>query len=646
MAKKLPSAFDRPTLRIDKSVHTAQGVGRADEVAAQAYRAEGAAVAEIGNQVDLYVEGLDQAAYSSASTGFLQDKIAIDLKYDQNVYAESGGHDPDAPANYAKEIEAARNRRGAGLYGKGARKFNADTNLSMTQGGAAVIKHTRTRHFTKVLGQLGTDLATERANGYRATTPAGRLASLNNARNLIESARKIGPLNAAQAAKMTEDYKTDYIKQTLLALTPKEQQKRLQVPDGWTPSDKLPTYAKTGTITDQLNEADRVAMARDLSPELSSQRAVELRDTAQKAHPGQVEEQVEFIRKNGGDDAAAIKEATANVKADWSLARTVRSDNLDRDALALYNLVAPKFTDSEARANAIRIRGGDPKVVAAAIALSDKDAARAVRERAYKQKQQFEATSAKVDAGQPLTADDMSSLGPRDREWIKKLQQYTALTTADPDYDRKGDDGTTWGKYIQASSDPSFADMSFGKLRKKYELGVTKTVWEKTILPEWRAARISAGKKVDKAAEKAGPSGWTNSDRVKALATDLGINIKANKGKDFLRLKREFDRRVVAENADTNAAKNAVADQMLKEKFIYAGGMWNSTAFVSTITDDELKELADFEKIPKAQHDSFIGNFKAITDYLRIRGEKRNRANIMRVWKEGLAKAAARKKSQ
>ena len=238
---------------------------------------------------------------------------------------------------------------------------------------------------------------------------------------------------------------------------------------------------------------------------------------------------------------------------------------------------------------------------------------------------------------------DLEGLTQREKDYVKKRENEKNLQNADPDYNRPGDGGGTWKKWVNDSSDTkAVADMSLRDLEADYEQGVTKKQFETVILVEWRAHRLALGKSIDRSDAKTGPSGMTEVQRKTAAFKNATGLDKSDHGDEYTAFEVEYDRRVQEEGAVKSSDKTKILDQMIKEKIVFdKSDTWFSadeSKNLNALTKEEMKTFAVDAEIPKKDQDLFIANIQVMASKLRGAKKKVSRANILALWKTKKAK--------
>ena len=253
--------------------------------------------------------------------------------------------------------------------------------------------------------------------------------------------------------------------------------------------------------------------------------------------------------------------------------------------------------------------------------------------KARKMKEQFEASLKKAEAGN-LTDADLVGMSQSDRNYLKALQEKAELTKLSPDYNRLGDHGATWSKWVDATSTmdgrQKVAEMSHVELAKAYRLKPTKEEWQ-TIEKEWREIRVGFSK------ETKGPSGMTQTQRVTAAAVNSGID-KRKEYKKFIAFQHEYDLRVRESKATSWSDKQAILDGMVLEKFVtdmaefgwLSGG--DTTQNLYDMSPKDKIRMAKDLKIPSKDHEAFSDHLIVIVRGLWRKGKAVTRDNIYKVW--------------
>ena len=205
---------------------------------------------------------------------------------------------------------------------------------------------------------------------------------------------------------------------------------------------------------------------------------------------------------------------------------------------------------------------------------------------------------------------------------------------ADSDHLRAGDGGKTWAKWVDDSSDhAAIENMSLRQLQTTYETGVTKQQFETTVLPEWRAIRIAAGKTVDKDAKATGFGGLTAAARIQSSFEQASGRLKKDDGPGFNVFRMEYDRRVLAANTKEPTELNAILKDMVKDSIVYDKGNFvgasDDIANAWTLTPEQLNEFsADAGKAIKDE-DDFEKEYFNVLNALEQSGWPITRDNII-----------------
>tara|TARA_R100001082_G_C4344648_1_gene151744 strand:- start:385 stop:1203 length:819 start_codon:yes stop_codon:yes gene_type:complete len=216
------------------------------------------------------------------------------------------------------------------------------------------------------------------------------------------------------------------------------------------------------------------------------------------------------------------------------------------------------------------------------------------------------------------------------------------LRAVDPDYQRPGDGGVTYGKYLDDTRNPSYlTTLSLQQLKEKYENGVTKAEFD-VILGEWRTASQNANKLTATDARKLRDEKRKlvlSSEQPHLKAVALAAGIDANDKDDRERYAAwliEFNRRVEAEGASTPLERKAIIDSMGRDKVVYDTDFRDESAPSFEMTDDNKEELAGELDINKAARPVFVSSFSALASSIRAQRGAPSRDTINKEWKRFL----------
>ena len=238
----------------------------------------------------------------------------------------------------------------------------------------------------------------------------------------------------------------------------------------------------------------------------------------------------------------------------------------------------------------------------------------------------FDKLATRARMGEVIKESERTGLERRDRVYLDGATAEGKLRVADPDYDRPGDGGKTWESYQRNVADvKKFREQTFLALKGKYELGVTKDIWERTILPMWTSLNQRGDAEKD-------PTGITEGQRIQDFAVSAGVDLKKEKG--FSDWRTEYDARVRQSGADTPDAKTKILDGMVKEKIIYDRNDFgilssDSSKLAFNMTDANKLAMAKDADIKVAKRDLFVEKFDIILDSLRGRNSPITRDNIL-----------------
>ena len=219
----------------------------------------------------------------------------------------------------------------------------------------------------------------------------------------------------------------------------------------------------------------------------------------------------------------------------------------------------------------------------------------------------------------------------------------------DPDYNRPDDGGVTLARfYADVADRAAFAKLSLVDLQAAYELGVTKEVWEKKILPVWSELRAEAGQP---------PKGFkptnilTKQDEAKRL-----FNFYLGEHPGVLDLSKEeqaahrykvdalLDRRIkeferVQGREATGEEIAEVVTKIIRKSFSYQDKHWFSgeTTIMAGqpyfMSSDEIASFADSRDLSEGERAALVENWGAILDNLRQAGVEVTPDNILKLWK-------------
>lgn len=227
----------------------------------------------------------------------------------------------------------------------------------------------------------------------------------------------------------------------------------------------------------------------------------------------------------------------------------------------------------------------------------------------------------------------------REKDYIRTVEYERDMTAADPDWKRPGDGGKTWTKWHKDSSDLSkIENMSHATLVATYETKVTKKEFEGTILQEWRAIRVAAGKTVDKDADATGFGGLTALQAQKtAYFRSSGVKADDDSA-GWVSFQGEYQRRTLAANNGKGTKEpselDAILNDMVKAKIIYDEGNWgvnsDDEANAWVMTEDQKLSFGEDADLDNKQ--AFADNFNDILVAIQNSGKRITRENILKVW--------------
>jgi len=106
--------------------------------------------------------------------------------------------------------------------------------------------------------------------------------------------------------------------------------------------------------------------------------------------------------------------------------------------------------------------------------------------------QRFNSAANAAASGQPVTEDMLAGLDPRERAYVRSLEEEARFNVANPNYNRPGDGGVTFERYMNNFDENAawLQDISLAELRSEYHMGVTETQWQ-GMVAEWRGAQVN-----------------------------------------------------------------------------------------------------------------------------------------------------------
>jgi hypothetical protein len=285
--------------------------------------------------------------------------------------------------------------------------------------------------------------------------------------------------------------------------------------------------------------------------------------------------------------------------------------------------------------------------------------------------QRFDDLSEKAasNGGTEIKQSEMSGLSQREKKYLAWVTQEAVDDKFDPDRKRRGD-GKTFGLYLTDVRDESkFGNLSFKDLKLKYEAGVTKEQWDKTIRVAWSAIgrnkhRADAAR--DEAAAKPKPDptmGTSDLRRIELGANAADVDMKDDD--EYSAWQREYSRRVDAQRATTAVEYQAIINRMIvervSEKIITDRGFGlldpdKQTSFL--LSRDERLEMAqqssrgevgdeghDKVRIEPWDHERFVAHYDDIVTGLRMKGRQEGknlvtRANILHTFDRSYARTS------
>jgi hypothetical protein len=206
-------------------------------------------------------------------------------------------------------------------------------------------------------------------------------------------------------------------------------------------------------------------------------------------HAKNLLEELERREELGENDPARL---TIDAEAMATLKTMVEDTSIAREVYRQSDDIMVKYSGNQSGALAAARDIDDPIIRAGVVSNINArfTEQQVIRNRANEQR--FNNASNAAAAGQPVTEDMLSNLDARERAYIRNLEQEARFEAANPNYNRPGDGGVTFERYM-ANFDENAAwlqDITLQNLRSEYHMGVTETQWQ-GIVAEWRGAQIN-----------------------------------------------------------------------------------------------------------------------------------------------------------
>lgn len=261
----------------------------------------------------------------------------------------------------------------------------------------------------------------------------------------------------------------------------------------------------------------------------------------------------------------------------------------------------------------------------------------------------FNDLSVRAAEGERVSAFEMRGLTVRRRQYIEKQMENARRLAIDPDYLRPGDDGATLARfYADVADRATFARLSLADVKAAYELGVTKEVWEKKILPVWSELRAEAGQP---------PKGYKPTNILTKQDEDQRLfHFYLTEHPDVLELSKEeqaahrykvsavLDRRIkefemVQGREATGEEIAEVVNKIIRKTFSYQDNHWFSGETTITagqpyfMSPEQIESFADSRDLSAGERAALVENWGAILDNLRQAGVEVTPENILKLWK-------------
>ena len=258
----------------------------------------------------------------------------------------------------------------------------------------------------------------------------------------------------------------------------------------------------------------------------------------------------------------------------------------------------------------------------------------------------FNDLSVRAENGERVSAFEMGGLTVRRRQYVEKQMENARRLAIDPDYARPDDGGVTLARfYADVADRATFAKLSLSDVKAAYELGVTKEVWEKKILPVWSELRAEAGKP---------PKGFkptnvlTKQDEANRLyrfylteQPEVLEMTKEEQAAHRYKVDALLDRRIkefemVQGREATGEEIAEVVTKIIRKTFTYKEpGWWGGETTITAgqpylMSAAQIEDFADSRDLPADERGALVENWGAILDSLRQMGEDLTPDNIVR----------------